>query len=601
MAELLKESNAIKQYWLEPASRVVEPESLSVTTIGGKVIDTMPYSERAGLELRLTATSRTAILADFGREVGGYPSLTFGTGHCHRVGVQGVESSSHLLSPLIAEPAALADPVVYYRHFKAREGARVELPHCGGFRYLWIYPERHCRATLKEISVSYTPHIAQPESCGYFMSSDDLLNRIWYAGLHTLEMCVIDPGLGGPDSRHRLGNAAWLLVDGAKRDRLVWTADLAPAGAALYTSFGETDIIRDSLMSLSDFQEKNGYIPACSPGPLPARVAGSFLADYVAWWVVTLSQYHLHTGDSDLVRELFVVMKRALAYLHGQCRGGLFRQTPRNMFEWCFTVMRLGKPSYTNVMYYWALNGAAVMAHAIGEEDLSIGYVSRAFRLSEAIERELMDRERGVLLDTTADPGRVPQDANALAIISGLIEDPREARRTLEYLRSSMWVDWGSTNVDVPYYRLTPGHPPHNKRVIAFMNNYEALARFAAGDDDGAMELIRRCWGNMVSKEPATTFWEWAGKDGDADGHLTSLCHAWSAGVTALLSKYVLGIRPRDPAYRSFAFDPHPCGLEWAEGRIPVGGGFIEARIEKKKNGEYETRIKSPKGVNQVE
>ena len=53
MAELLKETSAIKEYWLEPDSRRIEPETLSVTNMSGKVIDTVPYSERAGLELRM--------------------------------------------------------------------------------------------------------------------------------------------------------------------------------------------------------------------------------------------------------------------------------------------------------------------------------------------------------------------------------------------------------------------------------------------------------------------------------------------------------------------------------------------------------------------
>ena len=85
MAELLRETSAIKEYWLEPDSRTVEPETLSVTNMSGKVIDTVPYSERAGLELRMSAINRTAILADFGREVGGRPCVTFGSGHCRRV------------------------------------------------------------------------------------------------------------------------------------------------------------------------------------------------------------------------------------------------------------------------------------------------------------------------------------------------------------------------------------------------------------------------------------------------------------------------------------------------------------------------------------
>lgn len=593
MAGILKETAAVKKYWLEPDSRSVTPHTLSVTSLGGRVLETVPYSETAGLELRLSPTSHTGILVDFGREVGGYPRLSFGTGGCRRVGVQAVESVEHLVNPM-AEPVTRADPWFYHRRVKARGDTRVELPHCGGFRYLWLHPERPGRVTLKGVEVQYTPHIAERNKCGYFLSSDEELNKAWFAGLHTVQMCTIDPALGGIDGRHRLARADWVVVDGAKRDRLVWTGDLAPAGAAVYSSFNEARAIRDSLLSLSVYQEKDGYIPACSPGPIPARIASEFFADYVAWWVVALYQYYLHTGDFECVRESFPTIKRALAYLHDQCRGGLVRQTPFNMFEWCFTVLRLGKASYTNVMYYWALNSASSVAHDVGEEDVSIGYVSRAFRLGEIIERELMDPGRGVFLDTTADRSRVPQDANVLAIVSGVISEPEGAMRALDYIREKMWEEWGSTNVDVPYYRLTPGLQPHNKRVIPFMNNYEVLARFAAGDNSGAMELIRRCWCTMNGAEPNTTFWEWKGRGGRVDGHFTSLCHAWSAGVVPLLTKQVLGIRPRGPGYARYIVDPQPCGLEWVEGRVPVPGGFIEARVERRKDGGYDTRVSAP-------
>lgn len=597
VAGLLKEADAIRNYWLEPASRAIEPQTLSVTDLGGRVLDTVPYSERAGLELKLTPTSRTGVLADFGREVGGYPSVRFGAGRLGRVGAQAVEARAHILNPMVAEAAHLADPFVYYGHFKASAEASWDMPHFGGFRYLWLYPQRVGRITLRDVTLKYTPHVADRDACGSFLCDDEMLNEIWYAGMHTAQLCTIDPGLGGTDGRRSLGDGAWLLVDGARRDRLVWSADLAPAAVALYASFYETDAVRDSLLSLAGYQERTGYIPACTPGPAPARVAGRLFGDYVAWWVVTAYQYYLHTGDVEFVREMFPTIKRAMSYLHGQSRGGLFRQTPQNMWEWCYTVMRLGKPSYTNVMYYWALNNAAAMANDVAEEEVSVGFVSRAFRLGEAIERELFDERKGVLLDTTLDERRVPQDANSLAIISGLITDMEAAGKVLAYVRDRMWVEFGSTNVDVPYYRLTPGLQPHNKRVVPFMNNYEALARFAAGDSEGALELIRRCWGNMLLQEPGRTFWEWVGRDGTADNHFCSLCHSWSAGVVGLLTKYVLGIRSRGPGYRTFVFDPKPCGLEWVEGKVPVPGGFIEARVERKKDGTYAKRFKAPRGV----
>ncbi len=601
MSGVLKETSAIKEYWLEPESGDVAPVWLAETDLSGNVLKRVPYSREAGMQLVASASRRRGVLVDFGLEVGGFPRVSFGEGKCRRVGLQAVESVKHILNPLAADAASIADPSVYCRHFRARPGPGVRLAHCGGFRYLWFYPMLPGRVTLSDVSVDYTPYRSEaPDSCGYFLSSDDMLNRAWFAGLHTVEMCTIDPGMGGVGGGQRIGQGRWVLVDGAKRDRLIWTGDLGPMGPAVCVSDNNTGALRDSLFSLAAYQGKDGYIPACSPAQLPLRAAGGLFGDYVAWWVVCLYQYYIHTGDRETLDAAFPALKRALHYLHSQCRGGMFRQTPLNMMEWCFTVLRRGSPSYTNAMYYWALNSAAYLANEIGEDVISTGYVSRAFRLGEAMERKLWDEERGAFVDTTADRGRVPQDANSIAIVSGLSGEPHVARGILEYIKENMWEEWGSTNVDIPYYRLTPGYPWHNRRVVPFMNNYEALARFIAGDDDGAIELVRRCWGGMLGCEPGTTFWEWKGRKGEAPGHFTSLCHGWSAGVVPLLSKFVLGIRPAGAGYRKFVFDPRPVGLDWVEGRVPVPGGFIEARIERKKSGGYQRRIKAPGCATQV-
>lgn len=597
MAVVLKEEASIRKYWLEPESREVRPKSLAVTTLGGKILEEVPFTTAAGLEIKGSAERCHGVLIDFGREVGGYPNLVFGTGHCRRVGVQAAESMEHLQNPAVARGISAADRAIYYKHFRPRGQEGVKLPHCGGFRYLWLYPERFGRITMKDAWVEYTPYMTtEIDGCGYFLSSDDLLNRVWYAGLHTIEMCTVSPLLGGITGRNRIGEGDWVLVDGAKRDRLIWSGDLSPMGAAVYASNNNVQAVRDSLLSLIAHQESSGYIPACSPGPFVGRVARGFFGDYVAWWVVTLYQYFMNTGDRETVKEVFPRVKRALHYLHSQCRGGLFRQTPLNMMEWCYTVLRLGKPTYTNVMYYWALNCASFMAHELGEEDVSTGYVSRAYRLGDAIFRELLDEKRGVFVDTTSDRKRVPQDGNSLAIVSSLVSDPVMTEGVLGYIMENMWVDWGSTNVDVPYYKHTRGLQPHNKRVIPFMNNYEAKARISSGDTSGALELIRRCWGNMVENEPRTTFWEWAGRTGEIDNHLTSLCHGWSAGVVSLLSNYILGIRHESAGYGRHVVDPNLGDLEWVEGRVPAKGGFIEARVEKVRGG-IDMNVRAPKGI----
>jgi hypothetical protein len=64
---------------------------------------------------------------------------------------------------------------------------------------------------------------------GYFHSSDDLLNRIWYAGAYTLQSNAIPANTGrqvpfvgvGWDNNGTVGPGDTVIVDGAKRDRAV--------------------------------------------------------------------------------------------------------------------------------------------------------------------------------------------------------------------------------------------------------------------------------------------------------------------------------------------------------------------------------------------
>ena len=596
MAGILKETGAVKDYWLEPDSRSLAPKTLALTDSRGRPLEEIPYEPGASPEVSTSDGAPEGLLIDFGKEVGGHLHLKFASCGCGRVGAQPLESIRQVTSPMLVSPLSKFDFSTKYARLNPGPGEEVHLPHFGGFRYLWLYPERPGGFKVDEVRLDYTPHLpVDVDKCGYFLSSDDLLNRAWFAGLHTIEMCTVDPALGA-DGKSRIGEGSWVLIDGAKRDRLIWTGDLDPMAEAIYVSDFNTGAVRDSLLSLARYQKRNGYIPGCSPAPGIGRLVSGLFGEYVAWWVVVLYRYYLHTGDLDTLKELFPAAKRAIAYLESQCRDGLFRQTPRNMQEWCFTVIRLGKPTHTNAVYYWALGGASFLARVLGQDGLAAEYTERALSLGKAVERELWDEGRGAFVDTTVDRRRVPQDGNSIAIVSGLVKEREKAAGILDYLKRNLWESWGSDNVDVPYYRLIPGFPWHNKRVMPFMNYYEALARFTCGDDDGAMELIRRCWGNMVEQEPGTTFWEWTGTKGQVDARFCSLCHGWSGGVVPLLSRHVLGIRTEGVAYSTFNFDPHPAGLEWVEGRVPVNGGFIEARVEKKKDG-YDVKINAPKGM----
>jgi alpha-L-rhamnosidase len=84
--------------------------------------------------------------------------------------------------------------------------------------------------------------------------------------------------------------------------------------------------------------------------------------------------------------------------------------------------------------------------------------------------------------------------------------------------------------------------------------------------------------------------------DAVPDSIATSLAHGWGSGPTSALSKYVLGVRPVSPGYKTWLVEPQSGDLTWAKGRVPTPYGPIEVRWEKEGN-EFILRVEVPEGT----
>src|SRR5206468_2698867 len=102
---------------------------------------------------------------------------------------------------------------------------------------------------------------------GHFLSSDDRLNRVWYAGVYTF-----------------------------------------------------------ALDSFKDLRPDHPP-PAGSPRPAAQNFVGQgMLPEYTAWWVIAVHDYDLFTGDDGFARRMLPVARRALAYFTGNLdANGLYR------------------------------------------------------------------------------------------------------------------------------------------------------------------------------------------------------------------------------------------------------------------------------------
>jgi alpha-L-rhamnosidase len=113
--------------------------------------------------------------------------------------------------------------------------------------------------------------------------------------------------------------------------------------------------------------------------------------------------------------------------------------------------------------------------------------------------------------------------------------------------------------------------------ISPFISSTELLARLSVGDTNGALNLMRRTWGEMLTKGPGT-LWESMRLDGVPKSGGISLAHGWAGGPVPALSGYVLGIRPTAPGYRHWIIAPQPGNLHFAQGDAPTPHGPISSR-----------------------
>ncbi|TIA66861.1 glycoside hydrolase family 78 protein [Aureobasidium pullulans] len=188
----------------------------------------------------------------------------------------------------------------------------------------------------------------------------------------------------------------------------------------------------------------------------------------------------------------------------------------------------------------------------------------------------------------------VAQDANAMAILANVPQGNHTALGISQAMSRLLFVDHGA----LPFSNTTTGF---SKLISPYASSYHLRAAFAAHDAQAASHLLNNLWLPMILKTNANytgCFWETLdldGRPGLGDG--TSLCHAWSSGPTAELSRNVLGIQPVAPGFREWRVAPQSLGLTWAKGSQPTPFGDIAVDWRIDEAGLVTITVESPVGT----
>ncbi len=558
----------VDSYNLSPASRILSPAA---------VLRSYGQIDSANAVLSSRATKLTGqgsyLVLDFGKEVGGIVTLRFGAASdkAQTLALAFSESSlytgleSDQSNSLNAPDGSLSVNVTPYGQYVMPAAALR-----GAFRYLTIGLMTSGSVEVDSVRLHFTAAPALSDLRAYsgsFQSSDDLLNRIWYAGAYTVQMDTIDPSQGrvwpppasGWQNNGVSGSGTTILTDGAKRDRLVWPGDLGISALTAYLSTGDTLSVKNDLETLFAHQDAAGGLPYVGPEVNSGTVSDT----YHLWTLNAVVDYYLYSGDRAWLIERWPQLQRAIQFSTAKIDAhGLFTVTLTE--DWGRQVPG-GEEISANSLLFHVLQGAGYLATVVGDSASATLYDNQANSLRAAIQSLLWDSSAGLYRDI---PGSslYPQDGNAMALWFG-VPDSASVRSQISASLRRRWNSFGAVSPERP------------GSIATFPGSMEVLAHFAAGEDSNALDLIRLEWGYMLASPLGTgsSFWEGYLQDGSFDygGPYMSLAHGWATGPTAALTQYVAGIAPGLSSAVQFHFIPHLGGLSHVSATLPLPQGTI--------------------------
>ena len=392
--------------------------------------------------------------------------------------------------------------------------------------------------------------VAEADDCtaeqkGKFECNDELLNEIWKTAAYTVQLNIKD-----------------VLLEGLKRDRLVWIGDMHPEVSTVRTVFGEDSCVPKSL----DFVRDN----------TPAGEWMNSTATYSMWWIIIHYDWYMHWGRLDYLKEQTECLKstcdRAFNWIDRD-----FESEPNMMegfVDWSskYTDSEMeGRRAITCI----AMDRAAKIFAILGDKE----YEENCRRYTERLQGECVDAVNNKRM-------------SALTVLAG-----RDSRTAKEVLAGSS-----------------------AEEMSCFMGYYVLIAKCLLGNADEAVDIIREYWGGML-KMGATSFWEdfdikWmensAGIDvitpdgmkdihGDFGKHCYkgfrhSLCHGWASGPAPFLMEQIGGIEILEAGCKKIRISPKLGDLEWVKIEYPTPYGILKVSAEKD-DGKVRFTVDAPTGI----
>ena len=183
-----------EEYILAPSSRTILPASIY------KVNGTVESADNllGNASGSATFTDPSSVTLDFGKNIAGIVTFQVSnTDSDQYIGLAYSESSLWISGEgSDATADAGLDEVLWFSPTGPGNYTVAPEHDRGGFRYLSLIHNTTGGIDIERVSVHFTamPHYADDtlqDYTGYFHCDDDLINRVWYAGAYTNQLCTV--------------------------------------------------------------------------------------------------------------------------------------------------------------------------------------------------------------------------------------------------------------------------------------------------------------------------------------------------------------------------------------------------------------------------
>lgn len=382
---------------------------------------------------------------------------------------------------------------------------------------------------VKIISLGYRKTSYDSEVIGKFESSDEDLNKLWSMANRTLVLNMRDNFMDCPD-----------------RERALWWGDTSISmEQAMYTLDENSKALYEkAVKTLIGWKEDNVLMTV-----VPSKASALHLPIQMLLGIGSMYNYYEYTGNIQFLEYIYPHVKEYLNnWTITEDNGIAMINNYFSLWTWGDSSGECDYPALENAWYFYALDSVYKMAEELGyEEDVKVLKEKRD-NFKESYNKYFWTENGYKDINSKI----YDQRANAVAVISGLADENK-----YEVINKML----SKTNENTP-----------------FMEKFILEALCVMGDIEMSQNRIKSRYSNMINSEEYSTLWEYW------DAETGSKNHAWSGGITVIMSKYYAGISPLKPGYEEIKIKPDLGSLTSLNTEVEVETGKIMLSIEKQEN-----------------